>query len=875
MLSQKIRTEFLEYFKKQGHMAVPSSPVVPLEDPTILFTNAGMNQFKDVFLGQSKRDYTRATSSQKCIRVGGKHNDLENVGHTSRHLTFFEMLGNFSFGDYFKEEAIKFAWEAATQIFDFNPDKIWASVFQEDEEAFHLWEKHLPPSRIIKMGEKDNFWAMGETGPCGPCSELLYDRGPEYGNALSPLQDSTGERYLEFWNLVFMQHNRLQDGSLIPLPKKSVDTGAGLERIVSLKMNVDNVFLTDVLFSLVQMLEKISNQKFSETSKLSPAFYVIADHIRTLAFAIADGAMPSNVDRGYILRKLIRRAVKYGRRLGLTNPFLAKLLPNLTATMGEDYPELKTQQSKIAEVLTMEEENFIRTLQRGGCLLNDMIENNKTGKISGENVFKLKDTYGFPVEEILLMAKDAHLEVDLATFKKLEEKAKEKSRQAQKCSSQAFVKNVFAEFIKKNPPCEFTGYEKTSEKAKVIAIFTGEKFINALKPGEKGFLILDKTPFYAEGGGQIGDSGKITKENNLFEVTDTASPFPGVICHLGTVKTGIFKTNDQVAAEVNTEKRQLTAANHSATHLIHFALNKVLKGQIKQAGSYVSDQRLRFDFNYHKALSLSEIQDLEDLVNNLIRQDFYIKPYTLSYEKAQKDKDIKQFFGEKYGSSVRVIEMGPSKELCGGTHTQSTGRIGLFKIIKEHSIAAGIRRIEAATGPEAELLIREKEDLITRLGALFKTQEGKLESSITNLIEENKKLKEEKKAFRKKALTKLRADLLQKQKKKNSFSYIIAKTDLETSETASFAGDLLQEMGSGLVVLACQFQDKCLIQIVVSDDLAEKNLDALTLIKKIAPVIKGGGGGNKIAAKAGGKDPAKISQALNIIETQIQENQHY
>ncbi|MFA5250746.1 MAG: alanine--tRNA ligase, partial [Parachlamydiales bacterium] len=402
-LSQKIRREFLNYFKTKGHAVLPSSPVVPLDDPSLLFTNAGMNQFKDVFLGQSKRDYSRASTAQKCIRVGGKHNDLENVGHTSRHLTFFEMLGNFSFGDYFKEEAIGFAWDVATNIFDFNPDKIWATVFQEDDEAHQLWQKHLPPSRIVRLGEKDNFWAMGDTGPCGPCTELLYDRGAGYGNALSPLQDPSGERFLEFWNLVFMQFNRSLDGTMAPLPKQSVDTGAGLERIVALKMGVDSVFLTDVLFSLIQMIEKITKVKYTEQSPLSSAFHVIADHVRALAFALADGAAPSNTDRGYILRKLVRRSVRYGRKLGLKEPFLAKLLPNLIATMGPDYPELVASKSRTEELLTAEEESFLRTLKKGGSLLNDIIEK-ASGKISGEEAFKLKDTYGFPLEEVLLIA---------------------------------------------------------------------------------------------------------------------------------------------------------------------------------------------------------------------------------------------------------------------------------------------------------------------------------------------------------------------------------------------------------------------------------------------------------------------------------------
>lgn len=457
MISQDIRRAFLNYFKSQGHRIVPSSPVIPHDDPTLLFINAGMNQFKDVFLGRSKRDYTRATTTQKCIRVGGKHNDLDNVGHTTRHLTFFEMLGNFSFGDYFKKEAIGYAWDVTQHVFGFDPNKVWVSVYKDDDEAYALWEKHIPSSRIVRFGEKENFWAMGDTGPCGPCSELLYDRGDKYGHAKSPVDDASGERYLEFWNLVFMQFSKDGSGKMEPLPKQSIDTGSGLERVVSLKMGVDNVFQTDILRSLIAQVEEISGKKYEGEAP----FHVIADHIRSLSFAIADGVQPSNTDRGYVLRKILRRAVRYGRMLGLQKPFLARILPRLVSTMGEDFPELKAAEHRIGEILNLEEEGFIRTLTRGGQLLGQIIDHSKKGKkISGEDAFKLKDTYGFPLEEILLIAKDEQLSVDLARYEQLEEEAKEKSRKAHKAESQKFDQNFFSDFTKTHKATLFEGYQR-------------------------------------------------------------------------------------------------------------------------------------------------------------------------------------------------------------------------------------------------------------------------------------------------------------------------------------------------------------------------------------------------------------------------------
>jgi len=868
MLSQQIRRSFLKYFQSQGHSIIASSSVVPHDDPTLLFINSGMNQFKDVFLGKSKRDYTRATTSQKCIRVGGKHNDLDNVGHTSRHLTFFEMLGNFSFGDYFKKEAIAYAWDVATKVFAFDPEKIWVSVYKDDDEAFALWEKHISPKKLVRFGEKENFWTMGDTGPCGPCSELLYDRGENYGSAKHPKDDVTGERFLEFWNLVFMQFERDASGKMVSLPRQSIDTGAGLERVVSLKLGVESVFQTDILRSLIAEVESISGHRYDpENLTLAPAFHVIADHIRSLSFSMADGVQPSNTDRGYILRKLLRRAVRYGRMLGLQKPFLADVLPRLVSCMGEDYPELKSSQDRIATMITLEEEAFIRTLQRGGNILNQVIDlSRKTSqKISGEDAFKLKDTYGFPVEEILLIAKDENLTVDLPRFETLEEEAKEKSRKAHKKTSQQFDSNFFDEFLRAHKPCQFDGYQKTTMEARLLGLVAGGKFVDELKEGQEGMLLLDHTPFYAEMGGQSGDSGRIEKGGNSFSVYDTTSPFPGIIAHLGQMQTGSLKKNDHVHASIDETKRNEIQNNHTATHLLHWALEKELGTHIKQAGSLVEDKRLRFDFNHHKSLSKQELRTIEELVNEKIRSGSAVKIYELSYDDARKDSSIKQFFGEKYGSKVRVVDIDFSKELCGGTHTSSVGTIGFFKIEKESSIAAGIRRIEAVTGKYAEKLVQEEEDLIESIAAQLKTPIPTVLEKFQAMLDENKKLTQELKIHRKGHIKHLLEQcLLHKEKMGPSF-LIAQEISLEADEMTSFAEELLQHLKSGVVALGIKLDDRCQLLVAVSPDLVQKNIHAQTLVKEASSLIQGGGGGKPNMAQAGGKNPAGLSDALDKI----------
>lgn len=865
MLTQDIRRQFLQYFKHQNHTVIPSSPVVPHDDPTLLFTNAGMNQFKDVFLGNSVRDYQRATTSQKCIRVGGKHNDLENVGHTSRHLTFFEMLGNFSFGDYFKADAIKFAWEVSTQLFGFEPERIWPSVFREDNEAFEIWRNYVPEERITRLNEKDNFWAMGDTGPCGPCSELYYDRGPKYGKYNKLIEDVEGGRFLEYWNLVFMQYNRSSPTVIAPLPKPSIDTGAGLERIISLKMEVDSVFETDVLRSLIAQVENVSGIVYNPSdTKLAPAFRVIVDHLRCLAFAISDGAQPSNIDRGYVLRKVLRRAVRYGRMLGMEDPFLAKILPRLVETMGSDYKELQKGQNRISEILTGEEEAFLRTLKRGGNILNQVIEKAQTTdkKISGDDAFKLKDTYGLPIDEILLIAIDSNLIVDSDRYQTLEQDAKERSRSSQKTTNQIASENLYASFSEKNGKTEFVGYNSHQIETKVLGILHDGQFVNSLKEGQEGIVLIEKTPFYAEMGGQIGDIGTLKNKQVTFEVLDCKAPYKGVIAHIGKMTLGSLNLHDSILASIDEKRRQAIANNHTATHLLHWALHQVLGEHIKQAGSVVDAQRLRFDFSHHKALTKEEIEAIENLVNEKIRSNQKVDWYEIPYEDAQKREDIKQFFGEKYSSIVRVIDIDYSKELCGGTHTSSLGTIGYFRIEKESSIAAGVRRIEAVTGVEADALNRNNEKTLDSLATILKTQPTKLQERVEKLLEENKNLAVQLKSFQKGHLEKIVSSLLSKIEKTSKGPLIAAKVELSQEELKLCADEIMNQFKSGILVIAAAFEDRCQFIVRVSDDLVKQDVKASDIVKTIAPIIEGSGGGKPNGAQAGGKAPQKVEEAL-------------
>jgi len=874
MHTQLLRSRFLEYFNKQGHALIASSSVIPHDDPTLLFINAGMNQFKDVFLGSSRRDYKRATTSQKCVRVGGKHNDLENVGHTRRHLTFFEMLGNFSFGDYFKKEAIRYAWEVATEVFAFPADKIWPTVFVKDEEAFDLWSSYVPASRISRFGEKDNFWAMGDVGPCGPCSELLLDRGEEYGRATTPLEDASGERFLEFWNLVFMQYNRQIDGTLAPLPSPSIDTGAGIERIVMLQMGVPSVFETDILRGLIATIETASNVEYNPYDKAkAPAFRVIADHLRCLAFAIADGVQPSNVDRGYVLRKVLRRAVRYGRQLGLDRPFLASLLPNLIESMGAHYPELTAAEERIKELLTLEEEAFLRTLRRGGGLLSNIISDaiSSGSEISGGDAFRLKDTYGMPIEEILLIAKDNQLAVDLAHYEQLEEKAKERSRSSQRAVMQLAEESVFAQYVGQHGPTQFVGYNVLKSYGVVRAILTDGAFVEAIHSGQSAHLLLDRTPFYAEMGGQVGDSGTLESEHALFCVADCQSPYRGAIAHIGHLERGVIRIGDGVMALVDGVRRQKISNNHTATHLLHWALQKLLGGHIKQAGSVVDPHRLRFDFSHHKALSQEEIATLEDAVNEKIRENSSIASYELPYEQVQGRSDIKQFFGDKYGALVRVIDMEYSKELCGGTHTSLTGNIGLFAIAKESGIAAGMRRIEAVTGHEAELLARQPLRRLEMLAIQLKVPVQKVEERIAKMLEESNALHATLQQVKENQVEQVAAALATATEKLGDLPAVITAVDIAAEQLSGCADALIARIRSGAVLLACVTQERCQLVVRISDDWVQRGISAAELIKAIVPIVDGNGGGKPISAQGGGRSPHRLGDALEAARRYLME----
>jgi len=848
VLSKKFRRNFLNYFKQHHHQILPSSSVIPHEDPSLFFTNAGMNQFKKEFLGKGRNNYTKVATAQKCIRVGGKHNDLDNVGHTNRHLTFFEMLGNFSFGEYFKKEAIDFAWQVTTDIFEFDPDRIWVTFFKEDEEAFEIWKKKLPEHRLIPMDEKENFWSMGTTGPCGPCSELYYDKGDRSHQIPSLQADTEGERYLEFWNLVFMQFDRDSSGKMLPLPTPSIDTGAGLERLVSIKMGVDNLFATDILRELISKIEEVTHKVYRiEDEKTAPAFHVIADHLRSLSFAIADGAQPSNVEGGYILRKLLRRAARYGRILDKQRPFLSEILPRLVELMGEEYGELQSAESRIGEILTLEEESFLCTLKRGGNLINEIIsKERKGGVITGEEAFKLKDTYGLPLEEILLIAKDCHLSVNLDAYQLLEEEAKERSKAARNAKKTIPQQKICSTYLS-----QFVGYQELEIKTKIQGILVEGTPSHTISAGKEGVLFLEKTPFYAEQGGQVGDTGSIFQEGNEFHVSHTQFSSPGVIGHAGKVVTGSFQIGDPVIAQVNSQLRKKIENNHTATHLLHWALNEILGSHIRQAGSFVSSEGLRLDVHHHHSLSREEKEQVEELVNEKIRENRMVEIYEISYEEAQKRREIKQFFGEKYGNEVRVVDIGSSKELCGGTHAHQTGNIGYFHLIKEGSVAAGTRRIEAVTGKEAERSVQRKN----------REYEEKVSLCEKELAQMHQKLKKTNLKY----LKVLANQYLNNKEQIGNLLVLSAIVPIEPGDLLLLAEEMVKIFPSGILLLACENRERYQVILKISPELVQRGWHAGDLLKKTSTLLGGSGGGGPASAQGGGRSGEKLLDKLFFI----------
>lgn len=871
MQTKEIREKFITYFKQRGHHHSHSSPVIPSDDPTLLFTNAGMNQFKDLFLGQETAEYTTAVTSQKCIRAGGKHNDLDNVGHTTRHATFFEMLGNFSFGDYFKQEAIQYAWELSTRELGIDEERIWASVYEKDDEAYELWKAYLPEKRIVRLGEADNFWRMGDTGPCGPCTELLFDRGPAFSDATTPHDDVDGERFFEFWNLVFMQFNKDASGKMVDLAKKGVDTGMGLERIALLKQGVGSIFETDILRELIASVENLSGVKYdSNDQRLAPAFHVIADHLRMLSFAIADGGAPGSVDRGYVLRKVLRRLVRYARMLGFHRPFLGKLYPKLILLMGDDYPELKSAKIRIDEIFQVEEEAFIKTLQRGGTLLDKVIQDAQASKrhqIHGEDAFKLKDTYGLPIDEILLIAKDNGLEVNLESFQLLEEEAKERSKAAHDKVQQIAAGGEYEEFAQKHGTTEFVGYTDLTQAATITGILIDGKWSQRLEAGQTGSIFLDKTAFYATSGGQVCDTGYLAHHSARFKVKSCQSPFTGLTAHTGTVEHGTFLVGEPLYTEVDSERRKKIAHSHTGTHLLHWALCEVLGEGIKQAGSLVEPSKLRFDFTYHKAVSEEQLLAVEEMVNAKILQGGRVQAKESAYADVQKRKDIKQLFGEKYRSIVRVVSIEEfSKELCGGTHVQDIQEIGLFRICKESSIAAGVRRIEAVTDSEAIAFTYEREHLLKQIAADLKTDPPKLREKLHALQEELARQKTLVKEMRTIHLRTIRNEIIDQKESIGPFEVLIAEVDVLKEELIPLANELNDRLQDpSALLLITKSDDRCQVLIKCQGE----QLHAGKLVQELATLIGGRGGGKPEIAQAGGTNLKGIAELISAFRQRL------
>lgn len=848
--SNEIRKQFLAYFQEMGHQVVPSSSLIPNNDPTLLFTNAGMVQFKDVFLGTDERPYQRAASSQRCVRAGGKHNDLERVGYTARHHTFFEMLGNFSFGDYFKADAIRFAWDFLVNRLHLPPEKLWITVFKEDKEAEDIWLNQIKinPKRFSRCGEDDNFWSMGPTGPCGPCSEIFYDHGEEIAGGPPGSPDADGDRYIEIWNLVFMQYNRAADGSISPLPKPSVDTGMGLERISAVLQGVHNNYDTD----LFQPIITAAANEAGIQDKTHFSLRVIADHIRSSCFLISDGITPSNEGRGYVLRRIIRRALRYGQQLGIASPFFYTLVKPLAALMGEAYPELIQKQTQIEKVLRQEEEQFSLTLFQGLKLFEQAVSELKDNVIPGATVFKLYDTYGFPVDLTADIARERGLTIDHAGFEAAMEKQRERSRESSQFTAEYVVPST-------QTPTEFIGHknllvEKQPDEGQVLALYREGQFVDVLKAGEKGSVVLDRTPFYAESGGQVGDQGLLNSPNQaLFKVLDTIKQ-GHIHLHLGKLEKGELKIGDKVNAKVDAKRRAATVLNHTATHLLHLVLKQILGEHAIQKGSLVEPERLRFDFAHPASLTKEELRKIEQGVNDAIRANYEGKVEVTTFDAAKASGAV-ALFGEKYGNKVRVVHFGPSVELCGGTHAEHTGDIGIFKIISENGIASGIRRIEAVTGDMALRFIEKCEDD-------FKQKQEQSDNRILTLEKEIQQLKDKLVEF-------YSQDLVKQVKEVNHIKVLAIQVEgLDGKALRPTIDHLKLKLKSAVIVLATVKENKIGLVGGVTNDLTAK-INAKDLINMVATQVGGKGGGRPDLAEAGGNKPESLEKALQSVYTWI------
>jgi len=856
--TSELRAAFLAFFRARGHQVVPSSPLVPGNDPTLLFTNAGMVQFKDVFLGKDERSYKRAATSQRCVRAGGKHNDLENVGYTARHHTFFEMLGNFSFGDYFKADAIDFAWDFVTGTLRIDPKKLWVTVYKDDDEAADLWlsRTRVDPKRFSRMDEKSNFWAMGDTGPCGPCSEIFYDHGPEIAGGPPGSKDEDGDRYVEIWNLVFMQFERSADGKMTPLPKPSVDTGMGLERTAAVMQGVHSNYDIDLFRNLIAAAAEATGQK--KKSK-SPSLRVIADHIRACSFLIVDGVIPGNDGRGYVLRRIIRRAIRHGYQLGQHQPFFHKLVSALAREMGEAYPELIKGADHAARVLKQEEERFAETLENGMALLEGSIKKLKGKTIAGETVFKLYDTYGFPVDLTADIARERGLAIDQAGFEKEMEAQRERARAASKFGVDLRGPETL------DTASAFSGYEQLVDEGRIEAILKGGAEVDSAATGDEVQIALDRTPFYAESGGQVGDVGTLANGAARFRVSDTIR-LGDAHLHIGKVEAGSFRKGDTVTASVDAAIRQATVLNHSATHLLHAALRQVLGSHVIQKGSLVAPDRLRFDFSHTQAVTPQELETIERLVNSEIRRNTAGDIRHMPYDTAIKSGAM-ALFGEKYGDEVRVLKFGDfSTELCGGTHVSRTGDIGFFKITSEGGIASGIRRIEAVTGEGALDAVRATDATLKRVAGALRATPGELEGKVSQLLEQQKKLEREISGLRSKLATGGGGvDLASKVVKVKGVDVLPLRLEGADSETLRNAADQYKSRYENAVVVLGSASDGKVMLVASVTPAISKLVSAGKLVGEIAQMVGGKGGGRPDFAQAGGNDPSKLDDALRAV----------
>jgi alanyl-tRNA synthetase len=854
MTSAQLRTAFLEFFHQRGHSIEPSSSLVPVNDPTLLFTNAGMVQFKDVFLGREQRDFNKAVTSQRCVRAGGKHNDLENVGYTARHHTFFEMLGNFSFGDYFKKDAIHFAWDFLTRELEIPAEKLWVTVFEEDAEAESIWlhDVGISPARFSKIGAKDNFWSMGDVGPCGPCTEIFYDHGPDIPGGPPGTPEEDGDRYIEVWNLVFMQYDRATDGTLMPLPKPSVDTGMGLERVSAVLQGVHSNYEIDLFQKLLSAAAELAGT----TDLTKSSLRVIADHIRSCAFLIADGVMPSNEGRGYVLRRIIRRAIRHGYRLGIHDVFFYKLVAPLVEEMGEAFPELKAAQVQVERVLKKEEERFAETLGQGMKILEACVAKLQGTVIPGETVFQLYDTYGFPVDLTADFARENHLTVDHAGFETAMSAQRDRARSASSFGAD------YHQDIKLDSQTEFTGYDRLDDQVHIVALYKQGQPVLSLQAGEEGLVVLDKTPFYAESGGQVGDCGRIVAAGAVFEVMDTQKQGGNLFLHKGKLLSGTLNTGQLCDATVSAADRKATELNHSATHLLHAALRQTLGDHVTQKGSLVNADRLRFDFSHFEPVTPDQIETLERLVNGQIRLNNPVISQVMAKDDAVKAGAM-ALFGEKYGAEVRVLKIGEFlTELCGGTHVERAGDIGCFKIISETGVAAGVRRIEAVTGGGCIDWIANRDKALTNIAGLLKSPPEKAAEKVEQLLEKTKVLEKQLERLNSKLASSAGDELSAKAVDVAGVKVLAVKlNDVDPKALRDMADQLKNKLGTCAIVLAVVEGDKVSLIAGVSKDKMGQ-IKAGDLVNFVATQVGGKGGGKPDLAQAGGNDPAGLAEAL-------------